>query len=131
LAEKAQVFLQGYRPGALADRGFSAEALAARRPGIVVASLSAYGPIGPWSGRRGFDSLVQTATGFNLAEAEAAGDPAPKAMPMQILDYAAGHLLAFGIQGQIDHTKTAGRQPAHHAVTANCGIGRQGCRLDF
>ncbi len=42
-----------------------------------------------------------------------------------------GHLLAFSIQGQIDHPKTTGRQPAHHAVAANCGIGRQGCRLDF
>jgi hypothetical protein len=101
LASQAQVFLQGYRPGALAGQGFGAEALAQRHPGIVVASLSAYGTEGPWGGRRGFDSLVQTATGFNRAEAEAAGSAAPKAMPMQILDYAAGHLLAFGIQAAL------------------------------
>ncbi|MDO9176419.1 MAG: CoA transferase, partial [Actinomycetota bacterium] len=72
LVAGADVFLQGYRPGALAARGYSAQALAARRPGIVVASLSAYGALGPWADRRGFDSLVQTATGFNLAEGEAA-----------------------------------------------------------
>jgi crotonobetainyl-CoA:carnitine CoA-transferase CaiB-like acyl-CoA transferase len=108
LLASADVFLQGYRPGALAARGFGALAMAARRPGIVVASLSAYGDTGPWAGRRGFDSLVQTATGFNLAEAEAAGTGLPQAMPMQILDYAAGHLLAFGIQAALWRRATQG-----------------------
>lgn len=97
LVQGAQVFVQGYRPGALAGLGYSAEALAAARPGMVCVSLSAYGTQGPWAGRRGFDSLVQTATGFNLAEAEAAGTPdKPRALPMQILDEATGYLMAFG-----------------------------------
>lgn len=101
LVAQAQVFLQGYRPGALGGFGFAAEDLARLRPGIVVASLSAYGAEGPWGGRRGFDSLVQTATGFNLAEAQAAGSHTPRALPLQILDYAAGYLLAFGIQAAL------------------------------
>nr|WP_137732713.1 CoA transferase [Rubrivivax pictus] len=108
LASQAHVFLQGYRPGALAGHGFSPEALAQRHPGIVVASLSAYGDSGPWAGRRGFDSLVQTATGFNLAEAAAAGSTTPRAQPVQILDYTAGHLLAFGIQAALWRQATQG-----------------------
>ena len=96
LAATGHIFLQGYRPGALAARGFSPESLAATAPGIVCVSLAAWGFSGPWAGRRGFDSLVQTATGFNLAEAAAAGQAVPMAMPVQILDHAAGHLLAFG-----------------------------------
>ncbi|MFD2112159.1 CoA transferase [Thiorhodococcus fuscus] len=96
LVETAHVFSQGYRPGGLAGLGFSPETLAARRPGIVVVSLSAYGTQGPWAGRRGFDSLVQTAMGFNHAEGEAAGDGKPRALPMQILDQASGFLMAFG-----------------------------------
>jgi len=93
----AHVFVQGYRPGALAQLGHGPEAVARRRPGIVYVSLCAYGAQGPWQDRRGFDSLVQTATGFNLAEAEAAGDAAkPLALPMQILDEATGYLIAFG-----------------------------------
>ncbi|OYU85819.1 MAG: hypothetical protein CFE45_25480 [Burkholderiales bacterium PBB5] len=51
---------------------------------------------------------MQTATGFNLAEAHAAGGSEPKAMPMQILDYAAGHLLAFGIQAALWRQATQG-----------------------
>jgi crotonobetainyl-CoA:carnitine CoA-transferase CaiB-like acyl-CoA transferase len=96
LVDEAHVFSQGYRPGGLAARGFSAAALAARRPGIVVVSLSAYGTRGPWAGRRGFDSLAQTAMGFNHAEGEAAGDGKPRALPMQMLDMASGFLMAFG-----------------------------------
>jgi hypothetical protein len=108
LLSTAQVFLQGYRPGALGQRGYSAQALAQRHPGIVVAELSAYGSTGPWAQRRGFDSLVQTATGFNLAEALANGRTQPQAMPVQILDYAAGHLLAFGIQAALWRQATQG-----------------------
>src|SRR5262249_57936949 len=50
---------------------------------------------GPWSGRRGFDSLVQTASGFNAAEAEAFGESEPKPLPAQVLDHATGQLMAF------------------------------------
>jgi crotonobetainyl-CoA:carnitine CoA-transferase CaiB-like acyl-CoA transferase len=96
LVEGAHVFSQGYRPGGLAGLGFSPEALAARRPGIVAVSLTAYGTQGPWANRRGFDSLVQTAMGFNHAEGEAVGDGKPRALPMQILDQASGFLMAFG-----------------------------------
>ena len=96
LAASADVFLQGYRPGAVAAHGFGPADVAALRPGVVYASLSAYGEVGPWGGRRGFDSLVQTASGFNVAEAEAAGAEAPKPLPCQALDHASGFLLAFG-----------------------------------
>jgi len=94
----ADVFIQGYRPGALATMGFGIDAVAAARPGIVMVSLSAYGESGPWAGKRGFDSLVQTATGFNHAEGIAAGEAKPRALPMQVLDMATGALMAFGAQ---------------------------------
>lgn len=97
LVDGADVFIDGYRPGALAARGFHAAALAARRPGLVVVELSAYGAQGPWAGRRGFDSLVQAASGFNHAEAQAAGSDAPQALPAQALDHATGYLTALGV----------------------------------
>ncbi len=108
LLETADVFLQGYRPGSLAVLGLGAEQLAARHPGIVYAALSAWGPAGPWQHRRGFDSLVQTAAGFNLDEAAAAGSATPKPLPTQILDHAAGYLLAFGIAAALWRRATEG-----------------------
>ena len=96
LLATADIMQQGYRPGGLADLGFGPEDAARIRPGIVYVSLSAYGRIGPWAGKHGFDSLVQCATGLNHAEAQAAGATQPKELPCQILDHATGYLMAFG-----------------------------------
>src|SRR6266480_2197366 len=92
----ADIFSQGYRPQALAALGFSPQNAARISPGIVYVSLSAYGHAGPWAERRGFDSLVQTATGFNHAEGQAAGVEGPKELPAQMLDHATGCMMAFG-----------------------------------
>ncbi|WP_250503527.1 MULTISPECIES: CoA transferase [unclassified Caballeronia] len=96
LIDDAHVFAQGYRPGGIASLGFGPDEVARHRPGIVYTSLSAYGAEGPWAARRGFDSLVQTAMGFNAAEGEAAGESKPRVLPMQMLDMASGFLMAFG-----------------------------------
>lgn len=108
LAGEADVFLQGYRPGAIAGLGFTPEALAALRPGIVCVSLSAFGHLGPWAGRRGFDSLVQNANGINDAEGIAAGAAKPRPLPCQALDHASGYLLAFGAMAALLRRATEG-----------------------
>jgi hypothetical protein len=93
----ADAMLRSYREGALASLGFSDERMAALRPGIIIGHLSAYGVMGPWGGKRGFDSLTQTATGMNADEAAAAGDALPRVLPCQALDHASGYLLATGV----------------------------------
>lgn len=96
LLKDADIVSQGYRPRALATLGFAPEDAANINPGIVYVTLSAYGHAGPWAERRGFDSLVQTTTGFNHAEGQAAGIDSPKELPAQMLDHATGYLMAFG-----------------------------------
>jgi CoA-transferase family III len=49
----------------------------------------------------GFDSLLQTATGFNDAEAKAFESGAARALPMPIVDYASGYLIALGAQAAL------------------------------
>ncbi|SFF32693.1 CoA-transferase family III [Actinacidiphila alni] len=95
LLGSADVVVTGYRPGALDRYGLSAEALLERRPGLIVAQLSAWGFDGPWAGRRGFDSLVQAATGIALLQADAEGRPG--ALPGQFLDHGTGYLIAAGV----------------------------------
>ncbi|MBI3284117.1 MAG: CoA transferase [Burkholderiales bacterium] len=95
LVRGADVFLQAYRPGALARHGFSAEECCALRPGLIHVSLSAYSHRGPWAARRGFDSLVQSATGVAYEEGVAAGLDSPGKLPCQALDHATGYLAAF------------------------------------
>ncbi|WP_027801566.1 CoA transferase [Paraburkholderia dilworthii] len=108
LTRDADVFLQAYRPGALAARGFSAEDVARLRPGIVYVSVCAYGYEGPWASRRGFDSLVQSASGIAVDEQHAAGSPEPKHLPCQALDHATGYLAAFGAMAALARRATEG-----------------------
>ena len=93
LVRDADVFLQAYRPGALDALGLSPEALAALRPGLVYVTLSAWGHQGPWRGRRGYDSLVQSASGIAW---ECGRDGVPGTLPAQAQDHATGYLAAFG-----------------------------------
>jgi crotonobetainyl-CoA:carnitine CoA-transferase CaiB-like acyl-CoA transferase len=108
LTREADIFVQGYRPGAVGGHGFAPEQAAELRPGIVYVSLCAYGHEGPWAGRRGFDSLTQNANGMNHAESQAAGSAEPKSLPCQALDHAAGYLMAFGAMTALARRVTEG-----------------------
>lgn len=94
LLADADVIVTGYRAGALARLGLTPTRLAAGiadgRRGLVVARLSAWG-----DDRRGFDSLVQAASGISWLESS--DGEAPGALPAQALDHSAGHLLAAEI----------------------------------
>ncbi|QHA03889.1 hypothetical protein GQF42_11920 [Streptomyces broussonetiae] len=94
LLASADVVVTGYRPGALDRFGLSPQALIGRRPGLVVAQVSAWGAYGPWAARRGFDSLVQVATGIAVGEGSA---EEPGALPAQALDHGTGYLLAAAV----------------------------------
>jgi crotonobetainyl-CoA:carnitine CoA-transferase CaiB-like acyl-CoA transferase len=94
LVRGADVFVQSYRPGALAGLGFSPQAVSEIRPGIVVASLSAWGATGPWRERRGFDSIVQAVSGMAHAHGDA---DKPRLLPVSAIDYVSGYLMAFGV----------------------------------
>ena len=96
LLRDADVFSQSYRPGTLAARGFSPEQAAALRPGIVYVTLSAWGTEGPWRERRGFDSIVQTVSGMAYAQGAGSEPPKPKLLPVSVIDYVSGYLMAYG-----------------------------------
>ena len=98
LIREADVFSQGYRPGTLGDRGLSPETLARLRPGIVYVSLCAFGHVGPWASRRGFDTVVQTVSGITSRQGELfpGASPGPQFYPVSAIDYLTGYLMAFG-----------------------------------
>ncbi|WP_262699062.1 MULTISPECIES: CoA transferase [Streptomyces] len=108
----ADVVVTGYRPGALDRLGLAPDALLARHPGLVVAQLCAWGWSGPWAGRRGFDSLVQAATGIAAIEAkgdgDGDGDGHPGALPAQALDHGTGYLLAAAVLRALTERQDSG-----------------------
>lgn len=98
------VVLCGYRQGSTV-RAF----LDAHRPGgAVVGSVTAWGTRGAWAQRRGFDSLVQAASGIAIT---VGSESRPGSLPVQALDHATGQLLAAGVVDAL-------------ALRAEGGIGR-------
>jgi hypothetical protein len=90
----ADVLVHGYRRGALDAIGLGDEARQDIRPGLVEVALTAYGWSGPWTGRRGFDSLVQMSAGVAERGMRRAGADRPVPLPVQALDHATGWLMA-------------------------------------
>lgn len=120
LLDGADVVVTGYRPGALSAFGLDPDQLAQSHPHLVHAWLSAWTTGGPWGGRRGFDSIVQAASG--IAMIESADGERPGALPAQALDHATGYLLAAGILAALRARATTGgiwRVSAHLARTAH------------
>ncbi|MEU8581152.1 CoA transferase [Streptomyces abikoensis] len=106
LLATADVVVTGYRPGALDRFGLAPQALAERRPGLVVGQLSAWGSYGPWGDRRGFDSLVQAACGIAATEPGPGGGPG--ALPAQALDHGTGYLLAAALLRAVTEQRAIG-----------------------
>jgi crotonobetainyl-CoA:carnitine CoA-transferase CaiB-like acyl-CoA transferase len=92
LIGRADVFSQGFRSGSLDRRGFGPEELASIRPGIVYVSENAYGHVGPWRQRPGWEQLAQAATGVTLQQ----GGARPVIAPAAMTDYTTGYLAALG-----------------------------------
>jgi len=109
----ADIVITGYRPGALDRFGLSPEELADRHPGVVVVTLSAWGHTPGFADRRGFDSLVQAASGIALAYGE------PGATPCQLLDHTTGYLIAAAaLEGVAAQRRAGGTHIARLALTA-------------
>jgi CoA-transferase family III len=109
------VVVHGYRPGALARLGLASDDLAERHPHLTVVQLSAWGTRGPWGKRRGFDSLVQAATG--IADGLRAADGTPGALPVQALDHATGYrIAAAALRGLARRARGEGAEHASLAL---------------
>jgi len=104
--------VQAYRPGALAALGFGPADCVALRPGLLYVSISAWGQAGPWRGRRGFDSLVQLATGIAWDGPDSApvSRPVsrPVSLPAQVLDHGTGWLAALAVVEGLRRRHTVG-----------------------
>jgi hypothetical protein len=116
LLDGADVLVHGYRPGALARFGLDGDSLAQRHPGLVAVSLSAWGADGPWGERRGFDSLVQAATG--IAVRESVDGSYPGAMPCQLLDHGTGYLAAAAVADGLRRQRALGGSHQRHLALA-------------
>ena len=102
LAVSAHVVVQGYRPGVVNRYGLDVDTLRSKGFRGIYANVSAYGPIGPFAERAGWEQLAQAASG--LAVLEGSGEGAsfkPALLPAAACDYTTGYLLAGVITRQL------------------------------
>ena len=96
LVRDADVFVNGYRPGRLAEHGFGVHELVKLRPGIINVSINCFGSGGPFADRGGWEQVAQSVTGIALAHGMAIGAGQPKLAPAPMCDYVTGYLAAYG-----------------------------------
>lgn len=121
LLSEADILVHGYRSDALSGMGLDAEARQRIRPGLVDVSLDAYGFTGPWSNRRGFDSLVQMSIGIAQVGQQLAQSSRPEPLPVQALDHATGYLLATAALKGLEYRVKTGKGSISRASLARTG----------
>lgn len=96
LVETSDIFIENFRPGAIAKYGLDYESLKAIKPGLIYCSISGYGQNGEWSGRGGYDSVIQALTGMAMVSGDS-GETKPMKIGFPVVDIATGMLGALSI----------------------------------
>ncbi|SFP34281.1 CaiB/BaiF CoA transferase family protein [Sphingomonas rubra] len=75
LIAEADVVIENFKVGGLVPYGLDAAALRARKPALVVCSITGFGQTGPYAHRAGYDFIIQGMGGFMSLNGEADGPP--------------------------------------------------------
>jgi crotonobetainyl-CoA:carnitine CoA-transferase CaiB-like acyl-CoA transferase len=112
LVERADVVAENFRPGVMEKLGFGYDALKRRKPSLIYASATGYGPDGPYAERPGQDLLAQALFGLMAITGQAATGPRP--VGVSAVDHHGAALLAMGVLAALVRRARTG----------------QGCRVD-
>lgn len=120
LAATCDVFLENFRGGKAAALGLDESAIRARKPDIIYASLSAYGPGGPDYTKPGYDAVLQARTG--IMSVTGTGEGQPMRTGVSILDMTTGTWIALGILAALLERQRSGKGQRVDASLFQTGI---------
>ena len=92
LLDKADVLVEGFRPGVLDRLGLGLPVLQARNPGLIVAAITGYGQDGPYRDRAGHDLDYLALSGLLSQVGRASDRPGP--LGFQVGDVGGGSMVA-------------------------------------
>jgi crotonobetainyl-CoA:carnitine CoA-transferase CaiB-like acyl-CoA transferase len=107
LVKRADVVTENFSVGTMARLGLGYEDLRQVNPGIVYASITAFGQYGPYADQRGYDMLAQAISGY--MSITGFPDQAPTRSGQSISDYYAGMLCAFSIVSALHYRQRTGK----------------------
>jgi crotonobetainyl-CoA:carnitine CoA-transferase CaiB-like acyl-CoA transferase len=120
IAATCDVFLENFRGGKAASLGLDEASVRARRPDIIYASLSAYGPQGPDYTRPGYDAVLQARTG--IMSVTGTGDGVPIRSGVSILDLGTGVWMALGVLAALMEKQRSGKGQRVDASLFQTGV---------
>ena len=100
LIKDADVFVENLKPGLVDREGYSAQAFAEKKPGIIYVSVKMMAHEGPWSHWAGFDVNAAGVVGWYTAE----GTPDQPLLPQQVnvvCDILTGYMGAIGVKAAL------------------------------
>jgi crotonobetainyl-CoA:carnitine CoA-transferase CaiB-like acyl-CoA transferase len=106
LVATADVLIENFRPGSLAQLGFGYADVAAINPRLVYCSITGYGQIGPHAQLPGYDAVIQGEAG--IMDMTGAPDGDPTRVGVAITDYLAGLYASQGILLALYERRTSG-----------------------
>ena len=107
LARTADIMIENYRPGVMAEFGIDYPRLSAENPRLIYASISGYGQTGPDAGKGGFDLVAQGVSGLMSITGEPGGPPVKCGVPLT--DLGAGLFALSGVLTALYHRTQTGR----------------------
>ena len=107
LIDGADVVAENFRPGVMDKLGFGYEALRQRKPSLIYASASGYGPDGPYAERAGQDLLAQALFGLMAITGQPATGPRP--VGVSAVDHHGAALFAMGILAALLRRERTGK----------------------
>lgn len=121
LIRDADVLVENNRPGVMDRLGLGYAALSSEQPGLIYASISAYGQSGPRASEGGFDLTVQAAAGVMSVTGEPGGAPVKCGVPLS--DFASGLYAAFSIAALLVRVRAGGRGAHIDIPMFGCTLG--------
>ena len=107
LADKVDIVIENFKPGAMADMKMDDATLAARNPRLIYASITGFGTTGPYGGWPGVDQIAQGMSGLMSLTGHKETGPVRVGIP--IGDVVAGMWAALGTQAAVIQRMVTGR----------------------
>ncbi|MBH0118403.1 CoA transferase, partial [Rhodococcus sp. CX] len=108
LLARADVLVTTMGPAELKRRGFTAEALSARYPRLVTATITGWGTKGPWSDYKGYEALVMAKCGIFHSKRQLTPGPDPTYVSVPYASFGAAHSAVQGILAALFERENSG-----------------------
>ena len=106
LAQRADVFIENFRPGGLMRFGLDYDSVATANPAVIYASISGFGSGPQGAPLPGYDLIVQAMSGLMSLTGDPAGEPYRAGVA--VFDVIAGLHATIGILAALNHRNATG-----------------------